>query len=118
MRFQITNLRMPKSTRTSGSFTVTSLDHDGYLIDQATNLLAITMATGAEITSMAATSSSNLVSEATEIKVAFRTPTPLKTGDQVFVTLPPEVTPPSKNNLTCLGDGSALTLIQACTINA
>jgi hypothetical protein len=106
------------STRTSGSFSVSSLDSEGFLINQANSLLALTMITGAEIGGMTVTSSSKIINEPAEMKIAFLSPVPIRNGDLIYITLPPEVTPPSRNNLTCLGDGNVITTNQKCTLNS
>lgn len=50
--FSLASLRMPKSTRTTSSFKVWTLDQNDYLINEATELLTLTMQNGANITSM------------------------------------------------------------------
>ena len=57
---------------------------------------------------MQATSTSNQVGAPTELRVQFTLPVPLKGSEGIYVTIPPEVTPPDPRNVSCLGDGGVL----------
>ena len=109
---------MPKSTRTTSSFKVWTLDQNYYLINEATELLTLTMQTGANITTMQVSSSSNVVSAPTELRVSFTLPVPVPTSSLLLLTLPPEVTPPDPRTLSCLPEDALVgTFDLRCTIN-
>lgn len=69
---------MPLSTRTSQSFSIETLDMNGYTVNSVVSLLSVTMLQGANITQITVTSSSNFVNQATDLKITFTTPVPLK----------------------------------------
>lgn len=76
------------------------------------------MQNGANITTMQVSSSSNVVSAATELRVSFTLPVPVPTSSVLSLTLPPEVTPPDPRTLSCLPDDAlASTFDLRCTIN-
>ncbi len=69
---------MPLSTRTSQSFSIETLDMNGYTVNSVVSLLSVTMLQGANITQITVTSSSNFVNQATDLKITLTTPVPLK----------------------------------------
>jgi len=48
-------------------------------------------------------STSNIVNTKTTISVSIKPPSPVKNGDKLFISIPSEITPPTKTTLTCRG---------------
>lgn len=74
------------------------------------------MLEGKPITSIKATTDTNTVADLATITLTFTPPVPLQNTDQLFITLPDQITPPIKSDLVCNGADS-LNKNVACEIN-
>ncbi|CDW75779.1 UNKNOWN [Stylonychia lemnae] len=101
--FSVSGIRTPPSTQTTSTFKIYSMDSNSYLIDQVLSLVTITMTQGKFLDKITTSTSSNIVSSQATMSVSVKPPSPVQNGDKIYITIPAEITPPTKQTVSCQG---------------
>jgi hypothetical protein len=106
----------PVSTETVSSFSLATYTSSGYMIDQLTSSLSVTMVTPADFTSISITPTSNLNSALTNYTFQLAQPSEFASGSKLDILFPSDIVPQA--NATCTDLlASSLASSLACTIS-
>jgi len=97
LKFSVSKLRTPLTTKSSESFKLYIKDKDGQLISYIITDMRATMQKGKYMKTVGVSSSSPRVGDIAGHTVYFDTVVPLETSDQLVVIYPPETFPPLKD---------------------
>ena len=97
LKFSVSKLRTPLTTKSSESFKLYIRDKDGNLINYIITDMRATMQLGKFMKTVGVSSSSPRVGDRAGHAVYFDTVVPLEDSDQLVVIYPPETFPPLKD---------------------
>ena len=114
LKFSVSRLRTPLTTKSSESFKLYIKDKDGYLINYIITDMRATMLLGKFMKTVGVSSSSPRVGDRAGHTVYFDTVVPLEASDQLVVIYPPETFPPLKDP-RCEGS-EMLARVNVCSV--
>ena len=88
----------PRSFKTSSGFTISTSNDEGYVIDAGGNDIAVTMSVMSLLDSVSITPTNFTNGAIAPYRVQFKSSVLLKSGDQLFMTLPDELAVPGQLN--------------------
>jgi hypothetical protein len=111
---KFTGLRNPRTLEPSESFTITTYDEDGYIIDEGTGF-SITMTTMGSLTSVSVSMDNTTNGAIANYTFNVKTTIPFYDEDILYITFPDDIVLPTDGSLYC-EEGTKVIFIQVIII--
>lgn len=101
--FSFTGIVNPRTFEESDGITITTYDEDGYVIDEGSSIVTVTMDTMAEMDQFELEYVNATNGASTSVLFSLQTSIPLERRDRLYVEFPDEVTLPDEEDVECEG---------------